>query len=62
MNKTSPSDRNAQQQPAKLPAAGRRSGKGASSILPYLQEAANSRPAPLEPEAEPPPRRSRWRW
>ncbi|MES2938550.1 MAG: hypothetical protein V4864_12770 [Pseudomonadota bacterium] len=63
MKKSSPSDRNAQQPPGKLPAAGRRSGKGASSIVPYLTEAANSKPAPLEPEADPPPaRRSRWRW
>lgn len=31
-----------------LPPAGRRSGKGAGSVAPYLDEARNSRPGPLE--------------
>ncbi|MBA2674955.1 hypothetical protein [Ramlibacter sp.] len=63
MKKSSPSDRNPQQPSGKLPAAGHRSGKGASSIVPYLDEAANSKPAPLEPEAhQPAAKRPRWRW
>jgi hypothetical protein len=63
MKKTSPSDRRPQNPPGKLPAAGQRSGKGASSLLPYLAEAVNSKPVPLTPEDEAPPaRRSRWRW
>lgn len=32
----------------KLPRAGRRSGSGAESVTPYLDETRNSRPAPLE--------------
>ena len=31
-----------------LPPAGRRSGSGADSVAPYLDETRNSRPAPLE--------------
>jgi hypothetical protein len=45
--------------------AGKRSGKGSSSVMPYLADQANSKPAPLEPhdEVKPPPaKRSRWRW
>jgi hypothetical protein len=63
MKKSTPSDRNAQTVPGKLPAAGQRSGRGASSVVPYLAEAVNSKPAPLAPEDDQPPaRRSRWRW
>jgi hypothetical protein len=65
MRKANPSDKNAQQSPGKTPPAGRRSGKGSSSVLPYLNEALSSRPVPLEPEDEaqqPPVKRSRWRW
>jgi hypothetical protein len=45
--------------------AGRRSGKGASSVVPYLEEARSSKPAPLTPHEDLPPsprKRSIWRW
>ena len=60
----SPPDRNQQPGTGKSVPAGRRSGKGSSSVLPYLSEQANSKPAPLEPgdDLQPPPKRSRWRW
>jgi hypothetical protein len=48
-----------------VPPAGRRSGKGASSVVPYLEEARSSKPAPLAPQDEQPPasrKRSLWRW
>jgi hypothetical protein len=48
------------------PPPGRRSGQGASSVVPYLAEARSSKPAPLEPllgdDAPPPRRRSLWPW
>jgi hypothetical protein len=59
--KSHPTD-NTQAGGGKSPPAGKRSGKGSSSVVPYLNEAINSRPAPLEPEGEPPPRkRPFWR-
>lgn len=63
MKKQTPSDRNAQQTGKPQP-AGRRSGKGASSVMPYLNETLNSKPAPLEPadDLQPPAKRARWRW
>jgi hypothetical protein len=44
--------------------AGRRSGRGASSVVPYLEEARSSKPAPLEPLEGPqvPRKRSLWPW
>jgi hypothetical protein len=66
MKKHSPSDKNnvAGGHKAGQP-AGKRSGKGSSSVMPYLSEEAQSKPAPLEPhdDLQPPPaKRSRWRW
>lgn len=64
IKKTSPSDKNQSPGNAKPQPAGKRSGRGSSSVLPYLSEQANSRPAPLDPhdDLQPPPKRSRWRW
>jgi hypothetical protein len=46
----------------KPPPPGKRSGRGSSSVVPYLNEALSSRPAPLEPEGDPTPRkRPFWR-
>lgn len=64
MKKTSPSDRDSHSSGKRAP-AGKRSGKGASSVLPFLNEALNSKPAPLEPleeDREPPRKRLRWPW
>jgi hypothetical protein len=62
MKKPGPSDKH--QSAGKPQPAGKRSGKGSSSVLPYLTEQVNSKPAPLDPvdDLQPPPKRSRWRW
>lgn len=64
MKKTSPSDRDSNKTSKRAP-AGKRSGKGASSVLPFLAETLNSKPAPLEPpedDRDPPRKRLRWPW
>jgi hypothetical protein len=63
MGKPPASERNSSGLPRRTP-AGRRSGRGASSVLPYLSEQANSRPAPLDGDDAPQPaKRPRWlRW
>jgi hypothetical protein len=64
MKKPSPSDKHQAPGGAKTQPAGKRSGRGSSSVLPYLNEQVNSKPAPLDPldDLQPPPKRSRWRW
>jgi hypothetical protein len=64
MKKSSPSDRDSRSSSKRTP-AGKRSGRGASSVLPFLAETLNSKPAPLEPleeDREPPRKRLRWPW
>jgi hypothetical protein len=65
MKKTSARNQNRPPADSAAP-AGRRSGKGASSVVPYLAEARSSKPAPLEPlvEDSPPAPRKRpfWPW
>ena len=63
MSKLPAPERDSAGPPRRTP-AGRRSGKGASSVVPYLSEQTNSRPAPLEGgggEPPPPGKRPRWR-
>jgi hypothetical protein len=64
MKKTSAGKQPRPSDGAAVPPAGRRSGRGASSVVPYLEEARSSKPAPLEPvENAPVPRkRSLWPW
>jgi hypothetical protein len=63
MKKSSPSDKDLHG--VKRTPAGKRSGRGASSVLPFLNESLNSKPAPLDPleeDREPPRKRLRWPW